>query len=91
MGHRLAAAFLHGQTGLGAVQGLYLALLIDGQDQRVLGRMEVESDDSFQFLGEGRIVADLPNINCGFRGNDKGIQFADSLFKCTTCPKIDTA
>ena len=40
MRHRLPASLLQGQPGLGPVQGLYLAFLIDAQNQRVLGRIQ---------------------------------------------------
>ena len=53
------ATLLHGQSGLGAVQRLNLTLLVDRQDQRVLGRVEKYADNVLQFGGEIRIVADL--------------------------------
>ncbi len=59
VGHGLAAAFFHWQTGLGAVQSLYLTLLIDAEHQCVLGWIEVETDDIFELSGELRIIADL--------------------------------
>ena len=44
MRHRPAAALLHRQPGLGAVEGLDLALFIDRQHQGLVGRIEVEAD-----------------------------------------------
>ena len=61
--HGLAAALLHRQTGLGAIQRLYLALLIDAKHQCMLGRIEIEADDIFQFGGELGIVADLEALH----------------------------
>lgn len=55
MGHRLSATLLERQTWLSAVQGLNLRLLVAAQDQRMLGRYEVEADDAFELLGEARI------------------------------------
>jgi len=48
--HRAAAALFHGQTRLRAIQRLNLALLVDTEHQRVLRRIEIEADDSRQFL-----------------------------------------
>jgi hypothetical protein len=44
---------------LGAVEGLDLALLIDGQDDRVIGRVEVEPDDVANLLDEEGVRGDL--------------------------------
>ena len=41
MSHPLHIAQPHGQHRLGAVQGLNLALLIDAQDQGLIGRIEI--------------------------------------------------
>jgi hypothetical protein len=51
------------QAGLGAVQRLNLTLLVDRQDKRVLGRVEIETDNVLQLGGEIRIVADLETLN----------------------------
>jgi hypothetical protein len=58
-----ATALLHGQAGLGAIQRLNLTLLVDRQDQRMLGRIEIEADNVLQFGGEIRIAADLEAFN----------------------------
>src|SRR5258708_2051309 len=57
--HRFAAAALHGQAGLCAIESLNLALFIHREDQRVLGRVEIQTDDRLQLFGEPRILADL--------------------------------
>ena len=50
VGHSGAASALQRQAGLGTVQSLNLALLVGAQHQRVLRRVEVQTDDVFQFL-----------------------------------------
>ena len=57
--HRPGAAWLHRQARLSAVERLDLALLIDREDDRMGGRIDVEADDVFEFLGELRIVRQL--------------------------------
>jgi hypothetical protein len=59
VGHGGAASAFQRQAGLGPIQGLNLALLVHAQHQRVFGRIQVQTNDVFQFLGEGGIVADL--------------------------------
>ena len=59
MGHRLAPTGINRQALLSAVQRLDLALLVDTENQGVLRRVEVESDDINQLLYEFRVVADL--------------------------------
>ena len=63
VGHGAAAPPLQGQAGLGTIQSLNLALLVHAQHQRVLGRIQVQADDVFQFLGKMRIVADLEGFD----------------------------
>ena len=48
----LGVAEPEGQEGLGALQGLALALLVDAQDQGMVGRMKVEADDIMDLLDE---------------------------------------
>jgi hypothetical protein len=43
VGHRTGAALLHRQTGLGAVERLDLALLIDREDDGMGGRIDIEA------------------------------------------------
>ena len=61
--HGCAAALLHRQAGLGAVQGLYLALLVYRQHQRMLGRIEIEPHDGFQLACELRVATHLETID----------------------------
>ena len=48
-----------GQQGLGSLQRLGLALLVHAQHHRIVGRVEVESDDVADLLGEERIGGEL--------------------------------
>src|SRR5215467_11165510 len=57
--HRPATALLQRQAGLGTVQSLNLTLLIDAHHDRVLGWIQIEPNDVFQFLGEALVLADL--------------------------------
>ncbi len=50
--HRPALAGLDRQARLGAVEGLDLALFVDGDDDGVHGRLHVEADDVLDLLGE---------------------------------------
>src|ERR1700728_1772859 len=60
---RSTASTLQRQAGLGTVQSLDLALLIGAQHQRMFGRIEIQTDDVFQLLCEGRIVTDFESIH----------------------------
>jgi len=51
MGHGAAAAALHRQPRLGAVERLDLALLTDRQNQRVFGRIDIETDNILNLGG----------------------------------------
>jgi hypothetical protein len=59
VGHRRASARLGGQPRLGAVEGLDLGLLVDGQDHRVPRRGHVEPDDRRELGEEGWIARAL--------------------------------
>ena len=59
MGHRTAAAALHRQPRLGAVERLDLALLIDRQHQCMLGRIDIEADDILDLGGKFRVARQL--------------------------------
>ena len=48
-----------GQEGLGALQGMALALLVDAQDQGMVGRIKVEADDVADLLGEEGVGGEL--------------------------------
>ena len=56
MRHRPALSGLDRQARLGAVEGLDLALFVDGDDDGVHGRVHVEADDVLDLLGEFGIV-----------------------------------
>ncbi len=59
VGYGASAPLLHRQPRLGAIKRLNLALLIDRQDNGVVGRIDVEADDLVQFGGKLRIVGQL--------------------------------
>ena len=50
--HRAGAARLHRQPWLGTVERLNLALFVDREDDRMGGRIDIEADDVFEFLGD---------------------------------------
>jgi len=52
VGHGSGAALLQRQAGLGAVQRLDLAFLVDGKDDGVRRRIDIEPDDIAQFVDE---------------------------------------
>ncbi len=60
--HSACAASLHRQSRLCAIEGLDLALLIDAQHQRLVGRVEIEPHDVLNFFGELRIVRQLEGL-----------------------------
>ena len=57
--HRAAAPPLQRQPRLRAIERLDLTLLIHAQDERVLGRIEIQPNDRLDLLGERRIATDL--------------------------------
>jgi len=59
VGHGSGAALLEGQAGLGSVERLDLALLVDRKDDGVRGRIDVEPDDVAHLVDEGRIIGQL--------------------------------
>ena len=63
MGHRPAFSGLERQARLRAVERLDLALLVDRDDYRVLGRVHVEADDVLDLVGEFGIVGALEGAN----------------------------
>ena len=63
VGHRSGAALLHRQAGLGAVEGLNLALFIDAENQRLVRRSEIEPDHILDLLGEVLIARDLERLD----------------------------
>jgi hypothetical protein len=54
VGHRSGAAQFHRQTGLGAVERLDLALLIDREDDGMGWRIDIEADDVAQLVDKLR-------------------------------------
>jgi hypothetical protein len=63
MGHRPGAAGLHRQARLGAVERLDLALLVDRENNGMVGRIDVETDDILELGGEVRIVRQFERAN----------------------------
>ena len=59
MGEGARAAPLHGQRRLRPVECLDLALLVDAQDDGLVGRVEIETHDVDELLGEVRVPAQL--------------------------------
>src|SRR5215213_12011301 len=59
VGHGAGAALLQGQAGLGAVECLDLALLVDRQHHAMGRRVDVEADDVAQLRHELGIVGEL--------------------------------
>jgi hypothetical protein len=59
VGDALDVAEAHGQHRLRALERLALALLVDADDQRVVGRTQVQADDVAQLLDEERVVGQL--------------------------------
>jgi hypothetical protein len=57
--HRGAAPLLDRQSGLGAVKGLDLALLVDAEDDRMRRRIDIEPDHRLELLGEFGVVGQL--------------------------------
>ena len=62
-GHGPGSAFLEGQTRLRAVERLYLALLIEGEDDGSFGRIHVEAHYVPEFLDEVRILRQLEVVD----------------------------
>ena len=56
------AAFPHRQPGLGAVQGLNLALLVHTQHQGLVGRIEIKPDHVAELGHKGAIAAELEGL-----------------------------
>ena len=63
MGHRPAFSGLERQARLRAVERLDLALLVERDGHRVLGRVHVEAHDVLDLLGELGIVGTLEGAN----------------------------
>src|SRR5258708_22817161 len=59
MSYGARAPLRHRQTRLSTIKRLNLTLLVDRQDNGVVGRIDVEADDLVQFGGKLRIVGHL--------------------------------
>lgn len=59
VGHGAEPSLLHRQAGLGAVERLDLALLVDRQHDGVSRRIDIEADDVAQLVDELGIVGEL--------------------------------
>src|SRR6201982_1097547 len=59
VGHCPGAAGLHRQARLGTVEGLDLALLVNGEDDRVGRRIDIKTDDVLEFLCKLRVIRQL--------------------------------
>src|ERR1700731_2914228 len=57
--HSLDIAESHRQHRLGALQGLYLALLVHAQDQRVVRRIKIKPNDVADLFDEERVGREL--------------------------------
>ena len=62
-GHRSTATFFHRQPRLGPVQGLNLRLLINAQNQRFLGGIQIKPDDVGQLFHEPLIFRHLERLD----------------------------
>src|SRR3972149_8751316 len=62
VGHRAQATWIERQAGLSAVERLDLALLVEAEDQSMLGRIEVEPDDVVELLEEVGIATHLERL-----------------------------
>lgn len=63
VGHGARAALFHWQAGLGAVEGLDLALLIDTEHERLVGGIEVEPDHVLHFGGKVFVAGDFESVD----------------------------
>ena len=59
IGHRSGASLLHGEARLGSIQSLDLGLLVDAENHRVSGRIDIETDDVADLGRELRVIGQL--------------------------------
>ena len=76
--HRPSAARLHRQPRLGAVERLDLALLIDRQNDRMGGRIDVETNNVLELRRELRVGRQLEGANAMRR---QSVRFEDALHR----------
>ena len=60
--HRSTATLLQGKTGLGAIEGLDLAFLVDAQHEGFVRWIEIEPDDIVELLDKVFVAADLKGL-----------------------------
>ena len=63
VGHGTGASLLHRQAGLGAIESLNLTLLVNRENNSVIGRIDVEPDDVLELGGKGRVIGQLELIH----------------------------
>src|SRR5262245_63448962 len=81
MGHGAGAARFHRQSRLGAVERLDLAILVDREHDGMGGRIDIEADDVFEFLGKVRIVRQLEGADAMRR---KLVGLKNALYRSQT-------
>src|SRR5215467_8594721 len=87
MGDTLDVTEAHWQDRLSAVQGLNLALLVNAEHQRMIGRVEIEAGNVSYLFHEERIVGELEGA-CTMGLNRKDLKqpvhggFGDSTGPC---------
>jgi len=59
MGHGPATSLLDGQPGLSALQGLNLTLFVHTKDNRLIGRIQIQSHHICELLSEVRVLGEL--------------------------------
>src|SRR5205823_6717777 len=65
--HRGAAPLFHRQPGLGAIERLDLALLVDAEDHGMGRRIDVEANDRLEFVGKfGSLEILNARTRCGW-------------------------
>ena len=91
--HALDIAQTQGQKGLGAVQGLDLAFFVHAQDQRLVGRIEVEPHDVADLLDKEGVGGELEMLLAmGLKGEgppdaiDRGFGKASRLGQGAAAP-----
>jgi len=67
VGHRGAAPLLHWQPGLGAVERLDLAFLIDAKDHGMGRWIDIQANNILELVGESGVLGDLERrTRCGW-------------------------
>ena len=61
--HRPATALLHRKTGLSAIKGLNLTLLIDAQHKGPVRGIKIQSDHIVELLDKPRVTAELEGLD----------------------------